>query len=188
MGNFNAAEDERTAAERRAGLLYPLLLIAATAVIIFSVAATATLMGWIPDTLSRAQPAAKSTTAPGRISARPSLATGGCPDCGVVESVRAVEVKGLGTGLGAVAGGLVGGLLGHQLGPGNGRAAATLVGFGAGAYAGHEIEKSAKNFMSYQVRVRMTDGTRRTFYERAQPAIDIGQYVRVTERGAISAG
>lgn len=43
-----------------------------------------------------------------------------CLDCGVVESVRAVEVKGQGSGLGAVAGGVAGALLGNQIGNGNG--------------------------------------------------------------------
>jgi outer membrane lipoprotein SlyB len=145
-------------------------------------------MGWIPDGMSSTRPAAKGTPAPARTSSRPHLAPAACANCGIVESVRAVEVKALGTGLGAVAGGVVGGLLGHQLAPGNARAAATLVGAGAGAYAGHEIEKSAQNSMSYQVRVRMNDGSRRTLYQRAQPVIDIGQEVRLTERGALAAG
>jgi outer membrane lipoprotein SlyB len=83
---------------------------------------------------------------------------------------------------------VVGGVLGNQIGRGRGRTAATGVGAGAGAYAGHEIEKNMKKSVSYQVRVRMNDGTYRTFHESAQPALAVGQKVRVTEQGIISAG
>jgi hypothetical protein len=56
-------------AEKDAGILYPLMLIAATAVIVFSIAGIATMMGWMPSALSggadagRAQPAAASQQA-----------------------------------------------------------------------------------------------------------------------------
>ena len=106
----------------------------------------------------------------------------------MVESIRAVEVKGQGSGIGAVAGGVVGGVLGNQVGHGRGRTAATVVGAGAGAYAGHEIEKNMNRKVSYQVRVRMNDGTYRTFYEPAQPAFTVGQKVRATEQGIVAAG
>lgn len=186
MENTDAAESVRTG-EHRPGILYPLMLIAAIAVIIFSIAGTATIMGWLPDARSRAvedrEPAAPVTRAPAR-----KALTAGCADCGIVESIRAVEVKGEGSGLGAVAGGVVGGVLGNQIGRGNGRAAATVVGAGAGAYAGHEIEKNVNNTVSYQVRVRMNDGTYRTVNQRAQPAWAVGQKVRVNERGIIAAG
>jgi outer membrane lipoprotein SlyB len=56
-----------------------------------------------------------------------------------------------------------------------------------GPDAGHEIEKNANKSVSYQVRVRMNDRTRRTFYERAQPALAVGQKVRVTNSGVIAA-
>lgn len=50
-------------AVKDSGILYPLMLIAATAVIVFSIAGIATMMGWMPGALSggadaaRAQPA-----------------------------------------------------------------------------------------------------------------------------------
>ena len=43
-----------------------------------------------------------------------------------------------------MAGGVLGGVLGHQIGSGRGNTAATIVGAGAGAYAGHEVEKNKK--------------------------------------------
>jgi hypothetical protein len=67
-----------------------------------------------------------------------------CKDCGTVTDVKTVKQKGEGSGLGAVAGGVVGGVLGHQVGSGRGNTAATVVGAGAGAYAGHEICLAAR--------------------------------------------
>lgn len=184
--------------EKRTGMLYPVMLIAAIAVIVFSVAGIATMMGWMPNALSKNDPAAKVEPArtealpgarPG--ASRPRAVTGTaatCADCGVIESIRAVEVKGEGSGLGAVTGGVVGGILGNQVGRGGGRTAMTVVGAGAGAYAGHEIEKNVNRSTRYQIHVRMNDGTFRTFYERSQPALSIGQKVRVTEQGIVAAG
>ena len=68
-------------------------------------------------------------------------ATGSCATCGVVESVRYVEKKGEGSGAGLVAGGIVGGVLGHQIGSGRGNTAATILGAGAGAYAGNRMSR-----------------------------------------------
>lgn len=182
------------AAHKRSGILYPVMLIAAIALIVFSAVGIATMMGWLPSAVSGGEPAAKpgpvsSTAKPGASRRRANVsAAANCPDCGVVESIRAVEVRGEGTGVGAIGGAVVGGILGNQVGRGSGRTAATVVGAGAGAYAGNEIEKNAKISTRYQVRVRMNDGTYRTFHERAQPALAIGQRVRVTEQGIVSAG
>lgn len=63
-----------------------------------------------------------------------------------------------------------------------------VIGAGAGAYAGHEIEKNMNRAVRYQVRVRMHDGTHRVFYEAAPPAWSVGQKVRVTENGIVAAG
>lgn len=188
--------------EKRSGILYPMMLIAAVAVIIFSVVGIATMTGLIPTARSGGDPAAAGGLASGSgqpsapassasaKSTRPRLAASGasCTDCGVVESIRAVERKGQGSGLGAVAGGVVGGILGNQVGGGSGRTAMTVVGAGAGAYAGNEVEKNMNRAVSYRVRVRMNDGALRTFYEPAQPALAIGQKVRVTERGVVANG
>ncbi|MBI4194392.1 MAG: glycine zipper 2TM domain-containing protein [Betaproteobacteria bacterium] len=189
--------------EKRNGMLYPAMLIAAIAVTIFSAVGIATMTGMIPnagsgsepaaaeDTPKRALPATTPSAKPGTARVVPSgsvSAAGACPDCGVVESIRAVEVKGQGTGLGAVAGGVIGGILGNQVGGGRGRTAMTVVGAGGGAYAGHEIEKNVNKSVNYQIRVRMNDGTYRTFYERAQPALAVGQKVRVTSGVVAAAG
>lgn len=185
--------------EKRNGILYPMMLIAAVAVIIFSVVGIATMTGLMPSARSGSDQAAAGATAagarhssaavPAEKTTKPRLAAGAnCADCGVVESIRAVESKGQGSGLGAVAGGVVGGILGNQVGGGSGRTAMTVVGAGAGAYAGHEVEKNMNKSVRYQVRVRMNDGAVRTFYEATQPALAVGQKVRVTERGVVAIG
>ena len=63
------------------GLLYPLMVIAAIAVIVFSVLGMATLMGWMPSALANAQSADY---------ARPSV-TFDCAECEILQSLRDVE-------------------------------------------------------------------------------------------------
>jgi outer membrane lipoprotein SlyB len=187
--------------DKRTNLLYPLMLIAAVTVIVFSVVGIATMMGWLPSAQSKNDPApraeavvrSEAALAPARPSAAdavnaPTSAAPACASCGVIESIRVVETKGEGSGVGAVTGGVVGGILGNQVGGGSGRTVMTVVGAGAGAYAGHEIEKNVKRSTQYQIRVRMQDGSYRTFYQQSQPALDLGQKVRVTERGLAAAG
>ncbi len=124
--------------------------------------------------------AARSTGSSAGASRTPAAAPARCAECGVVESVRAIEVKGEGSGVGAVAGGVVGGILGNQVGGGRGRTAMTVVGAGAGAYAGHELEKNMKRGVSYEIRVRMDDRSTRIF-RSDQPDVGVGQ--RVTVKG-----
>jgi outer membrane lipoprotein SlyB len=56
----------------------------------------------------------------------------------------------------------------------------TVVGAGAGAYAGHELEKNMKRSVSYEIRVRMDDRSTRIF-RSDQPDVGVGQ--RVTVKG-----
>lgn len=194
-----------TAFGRRApALLYPTLLIAGIAVIIVSMLGIAAMTGLLPQAQSQSQSLeekaaggreAKSAAKPsantmaksaGSKTAPPAVAAR-CADCGVVDSVRAVEVKGEGSGLGVVAGGVLGGVLGNQIGGGNGRTAMTVVGAGAGAYAGNEVEKNMKKKVSYQIRVRMDDNSYRTFHS-AQPEVDVGQRVKVRDGRLVGAG
>lgn len=102
-----------------------------------------------------------------------------CPDCGVVDNVRPVTVKGQGSGVGVVAGGVLGGVLGRQVGNGTGRDLATIIGAVAGGYAGNEIEKSQRAATRYEVSVRMEDGSIQTITEPTSPAWAIGQKVRL---------
>lgn len=92
-----------------------------------------------------------------------------CGNCGVVEGVREVEVKGEGTGIGAIGGAVVGGAVGNQVGKGNGKKAMTVLGAIGGGLAGHEIEKRARSEKHYEVRVRMDDGSVRTLTQKTAP-------------------
>ena len=169
----------------------PLVNIAAIAVILASLTAIGGVTGLIPSAYSHkadssvaqdsAPIAAAETVAQSRTAGR---ATAGgtsdiCRQCGVVETVRQVHVKGQGSGLGAVAGGVTGAIVGSQFGRGNGRTAMGVVGAAGGAFAGHEIEKNVRTTTSYRVVVRMEDGSARTVYQSAAPAFGIGEKVRV---------
>src|SRR5205807_10642807 len=110
-------------------------------------------------------------------------ATEPCATCGVVDSVRYVEKKGQGSGAGLVAGGIVGGVLGHQIGSGRGNTAATILGAGAGAYAGNEVEKNAKKSSYWSVAIRMDNGYTRNFTYSNQPPVHEGERVRLIDGG-----
>ena len=107
----------------------------------------------------------------GQAATNASPAAPACAQCGVVESVQAVKVKGEASGVGAVAGGVLGGVVGNQFGGGNGRTAMTVLGAVGGGVAGHEIEKNVKAKTVYSVRVRMEDGSLRTLEQSQAPAV-----------------
>jgi outer membrane lipoprotein SlyB len=202
MTDASTGRSHDKAGGKRNGILYAILLIAAISVIIFSMIGIATMTGIVPRALSdmehvapggavepaqRAVPDARTAQGRRRAASGGATSNAPCANCGVVESIRIVEVQGEPGPLGAVAGGLVGGIVGSQIGGGRGRTAMTVVGAGAGAYAGHEIEKNMNTSSRYQIRVRMDDGTYRTFHERSQPVLVVGQSVRVTENGVVAA-
>ena len=78
------------------GLLYPMMVIAAIAVIVFSIAGIATVTGWMP----RALIGDAVTVEPGSGIAESAVITPDgqrtgptfqCVECGVIESVREIE-------------------------------------------------------------------------------------------------
>lgn len=155
-------------------LLYPTLVIAAIAVTIFSLVGIAGITGHLPSALA------------GLTSSEIAAKT--CAECGVVESVRAVEVRGSGSGVGAVLGGLGGALVGNTLGRGNGRTAMTIIGGGAGAYAGNEIEKNSHRHTVWQTRVRMDNGSVRTLTTQYPPDLGAGSKVKVVDGQLVARG
>lgn len=183
-----------------------IIWIAGIAVILFSAAGLAAIMGWIPTSMGRSAdkvelvvPEKLSTTAPKPAVAKthtpaaahqppapetspvasnaPRRTT--CAECGVIESTREVATKGEGSGLGAVGGAVVGGLLGNQVGSGRGNTAATVVGAVGGVIAGNEIEKRVKTAKSYEVTVRLDDGSSRVIHEASPPAWRTGDHVKL---------
>jgi outer membrane lipoprotein SlyB len=188
--------------------------IAGIALTLFCAVGIAALMGWIPSSMgglsdkaalgqqsantvppvapiapraAAAYPAPVEHIAPARVEHnRPArvatVAT--CAECGVIESVREVDAKGKGSGLGAVGGGVVGGLLGNQVGGGRGKDVLTAVGVVGGALAGNEVEKRVKTTKSYEVTVRLHDGSSRVISEAGVPTWRTGDKVKVVN-GAI---
>ena len=183
-----------------------LMWIAAIAVILFSVAGIAAIMGWIPTSMGRVSDNPEITK-PGKLStnttqpataktpvttaktpvqpASPAVVASNvpsaarCAECGVIESTREVTTKGEGSGLGAVGGAVVGGLLGNQIGSGRGNTAVAAIGAVGGAVAGNEIEKRVKAGKSYEVTVRLDDGSSRVISQSTAPAWRSGDHVKV---------
>jgi outer membrane lipoprotein SlyB len=104
-----------------------------------------------------------------------------CSNCGNVESIREITSRARGSGVGAGAGAILGGLLGNQIGSGRGRSLATVAGAVGGAVMGNQVEGNMHAYHSYEIRVRLDDGTLRTFHQRSVPAWRNGDRVRIVK-------
>lgn len=197
---------------------HPLMVGAAAAVILVSGLGAAAIMGWLPSSSGHGAdansqtPAAQVAGAPAQpgaptvvqASSAPvqhhtstvhhapvQTASNGpaiCNDCGVIESVNEIDTKGQGSGVGAAGGAVVGGLLGNQVGNGHGRQLATIAGAIGGALAGNQIEGQVKATKSYDISVRLNDGSLRTFHQASVPAWRSGDHVRVVDGSLRSDG
>lgn len=170
------------------GRFNPLVNIAAVSLIVASLSTVAAIFGLIPGARSNTDDVLISGSSRSDPRETPrsdakgkpvTVATSACTNCGVIESVRAVQVSGQGTGLGAVAGGVTGAVVGSQFGRGDGRTALGVLGAVGGAYAGNTIERNLRSHDSYRVTVRMDDGTQRTIHQVRMPVYATGEKVRV---------
>jgi outer membrane lipoprotein SlyB len=127
-----------------------------------------------------AEPKASTST---RV-AREESASRWCANCGNVESIRTITTRAQGSGLGAAGGAILGGLLGNQVGGGHGRQLATVAGAVGGAVMGNQVEGNMKANHSYEIRVRLDDGTLRTFHQQSVPRWHTGDRVRIV-KGAL---
>lgn len=132
-----------------------------------------------------AQAQAQQAQAQGRPAPAPAPAAQACRDCGVVESIRQVQVPVKDNSdhlVGTIAGGVAGGVVGNQFGGGSGKTALTVLGAVGGALAGREVERNIRQQQTvthYELTVRMNDGSSRQF-RSAQPfAFASGDHVRV---------
>lgn len=201
----------QTESTRRA--LHPLVAAAAIAVIVMCSVGVAAVMGWLPTpsatphaedpavaqagpegaNLAPLQPGAPAPAArqpaPQARPAAPAPAAQppaqACRTCGVVETIRQVQVPVKDNSdhlVGTIAGGAVGGVVGNQFGGGNGKTALTVLGAVGGALAGREVERNIRQQQTvthYELTVRMNDGSARQF-RSAQPfAFASGDHVRV---------
>lgn len=106
-----------------------------------------------------------------------------CDNCATVQSVQQEERKGKGGVVGVLGGAVVGGLLGNQVGGGTGKTVATVGGAAAGAYAGNEIQKRVDKKKVWVTRVKLRDGSERSFDQEPQPEWRKGSIVRVSADG-----
>ena len=104
-----------------------------------------------------------------------------CSNCGNVESVRTIKHRAQGSGLGAAGGAVLGGLLGNQVGSGSGRTIATAAGAIGGAVVGNQVEGNMKATTTYEIRVRLDNGTVRTFNQSKAPAWRSGDRVKIVK-------
>jgi outer membrane lipoprotein SlyB len=168
---------------------HPLVWVAAIALIVFCGAGAAALMGWIPTSAGKPgddaalakldKPHASPARAAPAKTHPAAVVAAKCAECGVVQSVHEVDVKGEGSGVGVVGGAVAGGVLGHQVGNGDGQTIATVIGAVGGGFAGNEIEKRVKSKKSYEVTVRFDDGSSRVITEVNAPAWRSGDKVKV---------
>ncbi len=169
--------------------LNPLLATASIAVIVLAAVGVAAFTGVLPGSVGSIKPEAapasvqpKTTPAkPKQVAVAPPAAAAKpkCLDCGVVQSVVEVEVKGKGTGAGAVAGGVAGAVIGNQIGEGSGKTAARVIGAAGGAVIGHQVERSVRSTKRHDITVRMEDGSERTVSQEQTPTWRSGDKVRV---------
>ena len=185
--------------------IHPLVATASVAVIVLAGVGVAAFTGVLPGTSGKTETDAvavtpKAETAaspaqarpaqpraapkPAQVAAAPKIAPAPkpalkCAECGVVEAVQEVEVKGEATGAGAVAGGVAGAVVGNQVGSGSKKKVARVIGAVGGAVVGHQIEKHARTTKRYDITVRMEDGTLRTLSQEQAPTWRAGDKVRV---------
>lgn len=129
-------------------------------------------------------PAERNTASnePGRAPAGPAYTAAPAVDpyAGQVVSVNTVKTPEPTTGLGALGGAVIGGLAGTQIGNGRGRTAATIVGALGGGLAGNTVEHAVHKATTYDVQVRMEDGSYRNFSYQTDPGLQAGQRVHVS--------
>jgi outer membrane lipoprotein SlyB len=166
---------------------HPMMIAAGAAVILFCGVGTAAVMGWLPASIgsnpstSTMEPLAQaaSHTVPHHLPAAPVKLT--CSSCGVVESTRTITTRAEGSGVGAAGGAVLGGLLGNQVGGGHGKELMTVAGAIGGAVAGNQIEGQVNATHSYEITVRMDNGTTRTVRQSAEPDWRSGERVKIVD-------
>ena len=102
-----------------------------------------------------------------------------CANCGTVEAINTIQVKGEGGYIGLIGGGIAGAVLGSQIGDGRGRTAAQLLGAAGGALAGREIERNANKNTHYEVVTRLESGGTQTVIYATLPPFKTGDRVRI---------
>ncbi|MFT3905892.1 MAG: glycine zipper 2TM domain-containing protein [Steroidobacteraceae bacterium] len=109
-----------------------------------------------------------------------------CDNCGVITAIDPVKTEAKGSGLGAVAGGLAGLVVGNQIGNGKGKTLAKIAGAAGGAYVGNTVEKKARAKTTYNVHVKMDNGSEQVLPVAELPALGVGAAVRVVDGNVVA--
>ena len=109
-----------------------------------------------------------------------------CEDCGTVQAVVKEKRKGEGGAVGIVAGAAAGGLIGNQFGKGDGKTLATVGGAVAGGVVGNEVQKRVTAKEVWVTKVKLKDGSVRTFEQEKQPAWKSGEVVKVQKNTLVA--
>jgi outer membrane lipoprotein SlyB len=155
--------------------LYPLLVVAAVSVTLFSLLGIAGITGY-PPLLSGQGGTAPLTS---QAASRPVNAGSSCQGCGVLESVSPLEPSG--SGVGALIGALSGAVWGNFIGQDSNGGAIALAGGLAGASTGHDIEQQGAQPEAWQIHIRMDDGTLHTINSRTLPEWRSGTRVKLVD-------
>lgn len=102
-----------------------------------------------------------------------------CANCGTVEAINPIQVKGDGSYIGLIGGGIAGAVLGSQIGDGRGRTAAQVLGAAGGALAGREIERNVKKTTHYEVVTRLESGGTQSVSYATPPPFKTGDRVKI---------
>jgi outer membrane lipoprotein SlyB len=124
---------------------------------------------------------ASATPRPAQIASAAPVAKAMCRECGVIVSMREVETEGEAGAVGAVGGAVVSGAIGNQVDHATGNKIARVAGAAGGAVAGHQIEKYVKRETSYEIIVRLEDGTSRVFHEPTSSMWRSGDRVKIID-------
>ena len=109
-----------------------------------------------------------------------------CTNCGVITAITPVKTQGKGTAIGIVAGGLAGLIVGNQIGGGNGKTIAKVAGAAGGALLGNKIEKRVRAETSYEVKIKLDDGTETTVTQETEPKLAFGAAVRIVDGNVVA--
>jgi outer membrane lipoprotein SlyB len=103
------------------------------------------------------------------------------PNLGVVQSVKEVTHEPKSNGVGPIVGGIAGAVLGNQVGHGMGKNIATVLGAAGGAFAGKEVEQKQRTTKSWEITVRLDDGSYKTLNSATAPFWHGGERVRLVD-------
>ncbi|HWA11745.1 MAG TPA: hypothetical protein VHA15_01495 [Burkholderiales bacterium] len=185
--------------DKKNRLLAPLVAAAAASVVAFAGIGVAAITGHLsvtqlnPNPLAgllggaKAAPAASAATpksgkaatrsanGPRPIDFRPGTRVAGsrakCPDCGVVDSIRAKEVE-----------------RADVAAAGFGGSEATSLGRASGINYAALRSTDARTAVNFVVTLRMEDGTTRTIHENQRPPFSIGERVRLVNGSVVPLG